>query len=395
MANNFEFYAPTKIVFGHGAEDKTGQEVKAFGGTRVLLVYGSQRVVKNGLLGRIEKTLDAEGIFHDSLGGVVPNPELRLVYEGIARGKEEKIDFLVGIGGGSVIDTAKAIALGLAEPDKDVWDLYDHTRKAQKCLPVGAVMTIAASGSECSDSTVITDEKYDNKRGYNSDLVRPRFAIMDPELTLSLPDYQTEAGCADMMMHTMERYFTNKGNMEITDALAEGLMRTVMANALILHKDPENYDARAEVMWAGSLAHNGLTGCGNGGDDFASHRLEHELTGMYGVTHGAGLTAIWGSWARYVYKNCLPRFVKFAEKVHGVSGASEEETARKGIEAQEAFYRAIGMPTNLHELGVHPDEAALKEMAHRCAVATGGGIGAAKYLTEPDFYNIYKAADHD
>ncbi|MBO4884329.1 MAG: iron-containing alcohol dehydrogenase, partial [Clostridia bacterium] len=228
---------------------------------------------------------------------------------------------------------------------------------------------------------------------YSSDFGRPKFAIMNPELTMTLPDYQTACGCADIMMHTMERYFTNGGNMEITDAIAEGLLRTVMKNAEILVKDPKNYDARAEIMWAGSLSHNGLTGCGNDGGDWMTHKLEHELGGLYDVAHGAGLTAVWGSWARYVYRECLPRFKQFAINVMGVNPVgSDEEIALKGIEALEAFFRRIKMPTNLRELGVSATADDLKTMAHKCAVGVDGAKGSAKLLRESDMLAIFKAS---
>lgn len=283
------------------------------------------------------------------------------------------------MGGGSVIDTAKAIAYGLAEPEKDVWELYEHTRTASKCLPVASILTIAAAGSETSNSSVITRVDTHQKRAYNDDISRPKFAIMDPELTKTLPDYQTESGCADIMMHTMERYFTNGGNMELTDALAEGLLRTVMKNAVILHTDPANYEARAEVMWAGSLSHNGLTGCGIASGDFMSHKLEHEMGGMFDVTHGAGLAALWPSWARYVYKDCLPRFVRFARNVMGVTtDGTDEEIALKGIDAMVDFYHSIGMPASFHELGIDPTDAQIDEMARRCLEASGSALGSAK-----------------
>ena len=389
----FTYYTPTKVVFGVDTADRAGELVKEFGGTRVLLHYGGQSAVKSGLIDRIKKSLDAAGIYHVELGGVVPNPHLSKVREGIALGEKEQIDFLLPVGGGSVIDSAKAIAYGLAEPEEDVWDLYDHTRRAKASLPVGAVVTIAAAGSEMSDSSVITDEANDNKRGYNDNLCRPKFAIMDPALTLTLPDYQTMSGCTDIMMHTMERYFTNGDKLEITDSLAEGLLRTVMQQAEILHKNPENLAARTEVMWAGSLAHNGLTGCGNSSDDFASHRLEHELGGLFDVTHGAGLAALWPSWARYVLTSCQPRFVRFATNVMGVEPkGTEEETALAGIRAMEDFYHRIGMPTNFAELGIAPTDAQLEEMADRCEIATGGSLGSAKVLYRPDMLEIYRMA---
>ena len=394
MAFNFEYYSPTRVVFGRGTEQKVGSLIREYGGTRVLVVYGGKSAVRSGLLDRVNTALDEAGLYHTALGGVVPNPHLDKVREGIALGQAERIDFLLGVGGGSVIDTAKAIAYGLAEPDKDVWDLYEHIRAAEKCLPVASVLTIAAAGSETSKSSVITNTENGEKRGYDNNLARPKFAIMDPELTTTLPDYQTEAGCTDIMMHTMERYFTSGGNMEITDALAEGLLCTVMKNARILHTDPQDYDARAEVMWAGSLAHNDLTGCGNNGGDFMSHRMEHELGGMFDVTHGAGLAAIWSHWARYVYRDCLPRFVQFARNVMGVAdAATDEETALRGIAAMEDFYHEIGMPTNLRELGVHPTEAQMREMAQRCVAACGGRTGSAKHLTEDDMVKIYEMAN--
>ncbi len=393
MINDFEFYSPTRIVFGRGTEKRTGEQVRAFGGKRALIVYGTDRVLKNGLMDAVTQSLKDAGVEYASLGGVVPNPLLSKVYEGIELGKKQKTDFLLAVGGGSVIDTAKAIAYGLAEQDKDVWELFAHTRNAKACLPVGCVLTIAAAGSEMSTGSVITKDETAEKRAYDDDLARPRFTVMDPELTMTLSDYQTECGCADMMMHTMERYFTSGGNMELTDGMAEALMRTVMKYALVLHADPKNYEARAEIMWAGSLAHNNLTGLGSVGGDFATHMMEHEIGGMFHVTHGAGLTAIWGSWARYVYKECLPRFVKYALNVHGVTpGATDEETAIKGIEAQEAFYRAIGMPVSMKELGVEPTEEQMREMAQRCCTAVGGQIGSAKALREDDMFEIYKAA---
>lgn len=337
--------------------------------------------------------MDASGIPHVELGGVVPNPHLSKVREGIALGKQETVDFILAVGGGSVIDSSKAIAYGLAEPEHDVWELFCKKRKAKRALLVASILTIAAAGSETSNSCVITNEQTGEKRAYNDNISRPKFAIMNPELTMSLPDYQTESGCTDIMMHTMERYFTNGGNMELTDELAEGLLRTVMKYAEILHNDPKNYEARAEIMWAGSLAHNGLTGCGNDGGDFVSHMLEHEMGGMFDVTHGAGLAAIWPSWARYVYKDCLPRFVRYAVKVMGVTpAATDEETALKGIEAMEAFYHRIGMPTNMRELGIAPTDEQILEMAESCSNAVGGRKGSAKVLVQRDFAEIYRMA---
>ena len=389
---DFNYYTPTKVVFGKNTELKVADLIREFGGTKVLIHYGGGSVIRSGLMQRVTDTLDAAGIPYVMLGGVVPNPHLGLVYEGIELCKKEGIDFLLAVGGGSAIDSAKAIGYGVTN-EGDVWDFYDYKREVTACLPVGVILTLAATGSEMSDSSVITKEDGLIKRGYSSDYGRPKFAIMNPELTMTLPDYQTACGCTDIMMHTMERYFTNGGNMEITDSMAEGLLRTVKANALILAKDPKNYDARAEVMWAGSLAHNGLTGCGNDGGDFMTHMLEHEMGGLYDVAHGAGLAAIWGSWARYVYKNCLPRFKRYAINVMGVEPTgTDEEIALKGIEAMEDFYRSINMPTNMRELGISPTDDELKTMAHKCAVGVGGASGSAMVLHEEDMLAIYRAS---
>ena len=389
----FTYYSPTKVIFGQGAESKIGALLAQYGAHKVLIHYGGHSAVRSGLLDRVKANLDAAGIAHVELGGVVPNPHLSKVREGIALAQAAGVDFLLAIGGGSVIDSTKAISYGLAEPDKDVWELFEKKRKAQNFLPVASILTIAAAGSETSNSCVITNEATGEKRSYNDDIARPKFAIMDPLLTLTLPAYQTASGCTDIMMHTMERYFTNGGNMELTDELAEGLLRTVKKYAVILHDDPSNVAARTEVMWAGSLAHNGLTGCGNDGGDFACHMMEHELGGMFDVTHGAGLAALWPTWARYVYKDCLPRFVRYATHVMGVAPAStDEETALRGIEAMEQFYHRIEMPTNLHELGIHPTEEQILQLAASCAKAAGGKKGSAKMLYEADMAEIYRLA---
>lgn len=391
MNGDFTLYTPTKVVFGHDVETRAGAMVKAFGGKKVLIHYGGKSAVRSGLLKRVQDSLTAEDIDYVSLGGVVPNPRLEKVYEGVKMCKAYGVDFILAVGGGSVIDSAKAIAYALGEPERDVRELYEHTRTPKACFPLGVVLTLAASGSEMSDSSVISYEG--KKRGVNSDLCRPKFALMDPALTKTLPAYQTAAGCSDILMHTMERYFVNGHRMELTDAIAEGLLKTVMRYAVVLRDDPENYEARAEIMWAGSLSHNGLTGCGNDAGDWACHRLEHELGALYDVTHGAGLTAMWGSWARYVMHNCMHRFVRFAMYVMDVKPCpTDEETAIKGIEAMEDFFRSIGMPTNLSELGVSPSEDDLKLLAKNCAVAVGGKVGSAMVLRESDMEAIYRMA---
>lgn len=390
--NSFQYYTPTKIVFGKGAEEKTGQLIKEQNCKKVLVHFGGQSAKKSGLLDRICASLDAEGIQHVTLGGVVPNPRISKVYEGIALCRKENVDFILAVGGGSVIDSAKAIAYGLAY-DGDVWDLYARKAQATACYPLGAVLTIAAAGSEMSDSSVLTNEDGWLKRGYNSDLCRCRFAVLNPELTYTLSAYQTACGCVDILMHTMERYFTTVKHTELTDSLAEGLMRTVIHNAAVLEKDPENYDARAEVMWASSLSHNGLTGCGTVGD-WSCHQLEHELGGMFDVAHGAGLSAVWGSWARYVYQTDAHRFAQFAVNVLGVSNhySTPEETALAGIRAMEDFYRSIHMPVNLRELGVDATDEQIRELARKCSFMGTRKIGSFRALDQSDMEKIYFTA---
>lgn len=391
-AAGFVYYTPTRVVFGRRGEEKTGELVRAHGCRKVLLHYGGGSVVRTGLLERIKRSLDAQGIQYVELGGVVPNPRLSLVYSGIELCRREGVDFILAVGGGSVIDSSKAIGYGVAN-EGDVWDFYAYRRAPSACLPVGVVLTIAAAGSEMSDSSVITNEDGWVKRGYSSNLCRPVFAVMNPELTMTLPEYQTACGCTDIIMHTMERYFNGSGNMELTDSFSEALMRTVMHNAEILLREPKNYEARAEVMWAGSLSHNGLTGCGTDGGDWSTHKLEHELGGMFDVAHGAGLAAVWGSWARYVYRARPDRFARFATHVLGLAPCpSDEQTALRGIEAMEAFYRSIHMPTSLTELGVAPTDAQFAELAQKCSAASGDNLGSVKKLHRADMEAIYRAA---
>ena len=393
---NFEYFTPTRVIFGKDTHLKIGTVLKEQNCSKVLIHYGSHSAVSSGLIDEIRSSLDEAGISYVTLGGVVPNPRLSKVREGIELCRKEQVDFLLAVGGGSVIDSCKAIGYGLANPDTDVWNFFLRTETPKACLPVGVILTIAASGSEMSGSCVITNEEGWLKRSSaRNDLCRPRFAILNPRLTYTLPQYQTESGCVDILMHTMERYFVNIETMEITDSISESLMQTVIYNSRILMKEADNYTARAEIMWAGSLSHNGLTGCGNAGGDFASHALEHEIGGLFDVAHGAGLAAIWGSWARYVYKNCLPRFHRFAVNVMGIEDlGAPDDTALKGICAMEDFYRAIHMPTSLQELGIAPTDGDLKTMARKCAVASGGQKGSAMVLHEDDMLAIYRMADH-
>lgn len=389
---NFQYFTPTKVLFGKGTEEKTGELIKEQNCKKVLVHYGSNSAKKSGLLDRIFDSLKQEGIDYVSLGGAVPNPRLSKVYEGIALCLKEGVDFILAVGGGSAIDSAKAIGYGAAN-EGDVWDLFEGKSEPAGCLPIGVVLTIAAAGSEMSNSCVITKEEGWLKRACNTDYGRCRFAIMNPKLTYTLPQYQTQSGCADILMHTMERYFSGENTMELTDSISEALMRTVIKNALILMEEPENYEARAEIMWAGSLSHNGLTGCGTTGGDWSSHQLEHELGGMFDVTHGAGLAAVWGSWARYVYKTSPKRFARFAVKVMGVPDYKEDDkTSLEGIKAMEQFYKSIGMPISVRELGIELTDEQIHELAYKCSFENTRTIGRFQVLDMEDMKNIFTMA---
>ena len=394
---NFEYCVPTKVVFGRDTESRCGELVRECGGTHALVVYGGGSAVRSGLLGRCTDSLKAAGIPYELLGGVQPNPRLSRVREGLALAKETGADFLLAVGGGSVIDTAKAIGYALANPEFDIWDLFMGKATAKACAPVGAVLTISAAGSETSNSCGITNEDGWKKRGLNTDLCRPRFAVMDPELTFTLPAYQTASGCVDIIYHTMERYFSGAETVEPTDSMAEGLMRSMLELSRRVVRDPRDYDARAGIMWAGSLSHNSLTGCGRGGrgriGDWASHQLEHELSGMFDVTHGAGLAAVWGAWSRYVMDAAPERFARFARAVMGVdTPGSDEETALAGIRAFEHFLRSIGMPTTVGQLGITLDEQAIEKLAWMCTFEGRRTIGSFKVLGLEEIKDIYRAA---
>ena len=391
---SFEYFAPTKVIFGKDSHLQIGDILKKENCHKVLIHYGGKSAVASGLIDEVSGCLTDAGIDFVTLGGVVPNPRLSKVREGIELCKKENVEFILAVGGGSVIDSAKAIGYGVANPWTDVWNFYLKTEVPTACLPIGVIPTIAASGSEMSNSSVITNEDGWLKRGAaKCDLCRPKFALMNPKLTYSLPQYQTESGCVDILMHTMERYFVNIETMEITDSISESLMQTVIYNARILMREPDNYTARAEIMWAGSLSHNGLTGCGTGGGDWACHQLEHELGGLYDVTHGAGLAAIWGSWARYVYDVNPERFAQFATNVFDIPcGLDFEKTALAGIEAMEDFFRSIKMPVSLHELGLDLDDQQIHELAFKCSYEDTRTIGVFKQLNMKDMEKIYTMA---
>lgn len=390
---DFNYYAPTEVVFGKESESQVAKMIKKYGGTKVLVHYGGKSAQKSGLLDKICDILKIDGIPFVTLGGVVPNPRLSKVHDGIELCRKESVDFILAIGGGSVIDSSKAIAYGIGY-DGDVWDFYTHKATPTTFVPLGAVLTIPAAGSEMSESSVITNEDGGVKLGYSNNLSRPKFAIMNPERTFTLPPYQTAAGAADIMMHMMERYFSHDGDMTVTDNLTESLLRTVKECVFPVLRNPNDYRNRAQIMWAGSLAHNDLAGCGRVGD-WATHQIEHELSGMFDVTHGAGLAAIWPSWARYVMKEDVSRFVRFAVNVMDVPNdfTDPECTACKGIQAMERFYHAIGMPINIHELiGRDVTDDEIKEMTRKCTHDYTVTQGNFKVLDSEDIEKIYKMA---
>ncbi len=393
MIKDFNFYAPTRVVFGKNAEMQIGDLVAQQNGHKVLVHYGGGSAERSGLLGVVREQLKSNEIPFVELGGVVPNPLLSKVQEGISLCRREQVDFILAVGGGSVIDSAKAIGYGSLY-DGDVWDFWAGKAVPEACLPIGVVLTIPAAGSEMSSSCVITKDDGLIKRGINSDLCRCRFAVMNPERTYTLPPYQTAAGATDIMMHTMERYFSKYEDMTLTDAIAEALLKTVKDAALVVMEHPEDYRYRAQIMWAGSLAHNDLTECGTE-KDFATHRLEHELSALFGVTHGAGLAALWPSWARYVKDKHLSRFVQFAVNVMGIENdfAHPDETAEKGIRAIEDFYRKIGMPTSIHELlGREVTDDEIEVLVDKCSRGKTITIGAMEVLGADEMRAIYRLA---
>ncbi|MBU3111282.1 iron-containing alcohol dehydrogenase [Clostridium lacusfryxellense] len=390
---DFNFYSPTEVIFGKDSELKTVDEIKKHGGSRVLIVYGGGSVVKSGLLLKIENSLREGGLLFTSIGGVCPNPRLSLARKGVDAAKEFKADFILAVGGGSVIDTAKAIAHGAANPETDIWSFWMKEVALVKSMPVGVVLTIAAAGSETSDSAVLTDEVTSSKRGLNSDFNRPRFAIMNPKLLYTLPSFQLSCGIVDIMMHTMDRYFTLTEGNEITDEIAESLLRVVIKNGKIAMEDPHCYHALSEIMWCGSISHNGLTGLG-AATDFAPHQLGHELSGKFDVAHGASLSAIWGSWAQHCYQAKPERFTRFAKQVWGIEKSSTQETARAAIDATVEFFAALGMPTCFTELGIGvQSEEILGELADRCVFYGKRKVGSFKKLDREDTYQIYKLAN--
>lgn len=389
---NFIYETPTKVYFGKDEECRVGKLVAEYAPKKVLLHYGGQSAKKSGLLGRVKKALEEEGISYVELGGVVANPELSLVRKGIALCLSQGVDFVLAVGGGSVMDSAKDIANGAANPEVDVWDFSLGRAVPAKTLKKGAILTLAAAGSEMSDSCVITNADTRQKRGYSCSCNRMDFAIENPELTYTVTSYQTACGAVDIAMHTIERYFCRGEDTYLTDALAEAVIRSTMKAGRDCMEEPRNYEARANMMWASSLAHNGLTQCGRE-VILAVHQLEHEVSGMYpAVAHGAGLAALWCSWARYVYEANIPRWLQYAANVWGLAVDYEhpEVTIREAIDAQEQYYQSIGMPINLKCLGVQ--EADLEQLAWNCTRGKTRNLPGYKTLEYEDILKIYKMA---
>jgi alcohol dehydrogenase YqhD (iron-dependent ADH family) len=387
--NNFTFYSPTYFAFGKEEENNAGKYVRRFGGTKVLIHYGGGSVVRSGLLDRVKASLQQEGISFLELGGAKPNPRSGLVYEGIELCRREQVDFVLAVGGGSTIDSAKAIAAG-AVYEGDFWDFY-MGKPVDKALPVGTILTISAAGSEGSPDSVITKEEGMLKRGASGEALRPAFSILNPALTQTLPPYQTACGITDIMAHLFERYFTNTRDVEVTDRMIEALLATMIHEAPKVMADPNDYQARANIMWAGMIAHNNCCGVGRQ-QDWASHDLEHELSALYDCAHGAGLAVVFPAWMEYNMNHDVMRFAQVASRVWGCAMDFQhpEVTAKAGIQAFRSFLRSIGMPQTLAELGGKEED--IPQLAHMAAYGNGndGTLGGFVVLKEADMANIYR-----
>lgn len=389
--NNFQFYSPTEFVFGKDTENECGKYVKKYGGTKVLIHYGGGSAVKSGLIDRVSQSLKAEGIEFVLLGGVQPNPRDTKIYEGIELCRKENVDFILSVGGGSCIDSSKAIALGVPY-DGDFWDFYGTGKPVEKALPIGTVLTIAAAGSEGSGATVVTKEEGMLKRDCVSDMLRAKFSILNPALTQTLPAYQTACGATDIMAHVFERYFTSTSDVEITDRLCEAVLLTMINETPKVIANPDDYQARANIMWAGTVAHNDIVGVGRD-QDWNSHGIEHELSGLYDCAHGAGLAVIMPSWMEFVYKHNPMRFAQMATRVFGCQMDFEnpEKTAVQGIACFRKFLKSIGMPINFEELGAKEED--IPVLVEKFGLGDGktGGFVA---LSSEDVASIYKIAAH-
>lgn len=396
----FNYYSPTRIVFGAGTVNEIGTLIRDFKVKKVAVVFGGNSAKKSGLIDIVEDRLKSEGMDVILLGGVVPNPLLSKAKEMTKEAVKFGAEFVLAVGGGSVIDTAKFVAIGVASPDTDIEEFFFQRKKVEKSLPIGTVLTIAAAGSETSDSAVLTDDVTGThiKKGITTDYNRCKFAIMDPELTYTLPKYQIGAGVADIFMHTSERYFTDILGNHLTDEMAEGLFRDIIKFGPIGVKSPTDYEAMSEIMWCGSVSHIGLTGLGAKGDtprdgDWSCHQLGMAISALFDSTHGATLSAIWASWANYVKDANIQRFAEFTRKVYKTDEADDERAANKGIEKTVEFFESVGMPVNLHDLlNREVSEKDCEELAINCSYKKSRSIGSFKSLSYDDMYNIYMAA---
>ena len=392
---SFQYYIKTDVVFGEGSVSRAAELVKKHGGSRVLVVYGGGSAKRSGLLDRVFALLDEALIPYDSIGGVQPNPRVELAREGVKRAVEFRADLILAVGGGSVIDTAKAIAHGAANPETDIWEFWKRREVLTHSTPVGVILTIPAAGSETSDSAVLTNEQEQEKRGLNTDLNRPAFAILDPKLAMTLPTRQLSCGVTDILMHTLDRYFTPADDNELTDELAEALLRVVIRNGPKVVENENDLHAMSEIMWCGSVSHNGLTGLG-APREFTTHQLGHALSEKFDAIHGESLSAMWGSWARYVWETKPARFARFARNVWDVDDVDADEAAMLGIEATENFFRSLHMPVSLGELkgvGVQSEEG-LQELAMRCSYQKTRTIGSFRVLGYDEMLEIYRLANH-
>ena len=390
--HSFTFYSPTEVVFGPDTELQAAELVQKYGGSRVFVVYGGGSVQRSGLLERVTKVLTDAGVAVECYGGAKPNPTLEHARDGVRKAIDFGADLVLAIGGGSAIDTGKAIAHGAANPEQDIWNFWSREVPLERSMPVGVVLTIPAAGSEMSNSSVLTNEEIGRKRGLSTDFNRPKFAIMNPELTYTLPDYQIGCGIVDIMMHTMERYFNPVEN-PLTDALAETLLHNVIEQGRAAMADHTDYTAMSELMWAGSLSHNGLTGLGGQGD-WSVHQLGHEISARFDLAHGASLAAVWGSWAGYVSEQRPARFARFARNVWGIQLDEERAAAEAGINATVDFFASLGMPTGFDScIGLQTDETCA-DMAYRCAYEGTRTIGTLRVLGQADIEQIYLRANH-
>ena len=388
-----EYYTPTRVIFGKGAETKLGETLNRDGYKKALLHYGGKSAIESGMLERVEKDLLSNDIDYIKVGGVVPNPRVTLVRKAIEEAKKHGSEIIIALGGGSVIDSAKAIAYGLFNTEGDIWDYYLGERKVKGAFPLAAILTLSATGSEMSASSVISnDEGPGYKRGLNSEWGRPKYAFLNPELTYSVSPYQTASGSADIMMHTLERFFHSGEGLTLTDDLSVSLLKSVMAYTPIALSDPKNYEARANLMWAGSLSHNGLMNMGSDSrGDWACHQMEHELSAKYDCPHGAGLTAIWGSWARYVFPSIKERLVILGEKLFSLEGESDV-VAKKTIDEMEKFFSSISMPVTIKELGIELSEEDIESLSFGATFHGKRTLGDSFRLGGKEISDIYRMA---